>query len=147
MSRQINWPEFLAAIAVGLLGAFMVAEGSGLALGSLKRMGPGYMPVAIGLMLIGFSLGLVLQNGFSARQPFPFRWRPVLSIIAAMLFFSVAVRPLGLIPATVGVVVLAALADAPFRPLRAALTGIVIAALGYLVFVTGLRISLDPFWW
>ena len=147
MSRQINWPELLAALALGAIGVFMVLEGSEFSLGSLKRMGPGYMPVAIGVALIGFSAGLVIESGFAARRPFPFSWRPVLAVSASMLFFAAAARPLGLIPATMGVVVLAAIAAAPFRPLRAALAGLVIAALGYLVFVLGLRISLNPFWW
>ena len=89
----------------------------------------------------------MIESGFAARRPFPFGWRPVLAVSVAMLFFAVAARPLGLIPATLGVVMLAAIADAPFRPLRAALAGLVIAALGYLVFVVGLRISLNPFWW
>lgn len=147
MSRHINWPEILAALALGALGAFMVLEGSEFSMGSLRRMGPGYMPVAIGVILIGFSIALIIESGFAARKPFPFSWRPVLSVCVAMLFFALAARTLGLIPATLGVVVLSAMADAPFRPLRAAVTGLVVATLGYLVFVLGLRISLDPFWW
>lgn len=145
--RNINWAETFAALAVMAIGLFLTIEGSDYPMGSLQRMGAGFMPVAIGVILMLFSVGLLIENMFADREALPLRLRPILAVGAAVLFFALTVRSAGFIPATIGTIVLAAIADAPFRPLRAAFTGAVISALGYLVFVTGLGLSLDPFWW
>jgi len=146
-SRRINWAETCAALAVMAIGAFLAFEGSDYPMGSLRRMGAGFMPVAIGVILMLFSVGLLIENMFAEREALPLRLRPILAVSASILFFALTVRSAGMIPSTVGTIMLAAIADAPFRPLRAAFTGVVIGALGYLVFALGLGLSLDPFWW
>lgn len=145
--KQINWPEATAALALAGFGAFMLVKGLDYPFGSLRRMGAGFMPVVLGGALIVLGVALVTETLRNPERNFEFRPRAVLSIIAALLFFAIAARPLGLIPATLGTILLAALADPPFRPLRAALTGMVVGGSCYLLFVKGLGISLRPFWW
>lgn len=147
VQKQINWPEATAALALSGFGGFLVIKGLDYPFGSLRRMGAGFMPVVLGSALIVLGAALVVETLRNAERTFEIRARVVLSIIAAILFFAIAARPLGLIPAALGTILLAALADPPFRPLRAALTGLVVGAFCYLLFVKGLGISLRPFWW
>lgn len=145
--KQINWPETTAALALAGFGAFMVIKGLDYPFGSLRRMGAGFMPVMLGGALIVLGGALIVETLHNADRTFEIRLRAVLSIIAALLFFAIAARPLGLIPAALATILLAALADPPFRPVRAGLTGLVVGVFCYVVFVKGLGISLRPFWW
>ena len=147
VQKQINWPEAAAALALAGFGLFMLIKGLDYPFGSLRRMGAGFMPVVLGGALIVLGGALMVETVRNAERSFAIRPRVMLSIIAALLFFAIAARPLGLIPAALGTILLAALADPPFRPLRAALTGLVVGAFCYLLFVKGLGISLRPFWW
>lgn len=142
-----NWPEIAAAVAVCLFGLFMAVKGADLPIGSLQRMGAGFMPVALGTILSLLGLVLIFEALRTAPEALAFRLRPLLVIAAAVLFFAFTVRSLGLIPATILTIVISAAADSPFRPLRALLAGAIISGLGYLIFLRGLRLSLDPFWW
>lgn len=145
--KQINWPEATAALALAGFGLFMLVKGLDYPFGSLRRMGAGFMPVVLGGALIVLGGALMAETLRNTERTFEIRARTVFSIIAALLFFAVAARPLGLIPAALGTILLAALADPPFRPLRAALTGLVVGGFCYLLFVKGLGISLRAFWW
>jgi hypothetical protein len=73
--------------------------------------------------------------------------RPLAFIIAGLVVFSIAIEPLGLVPATFILVFVSAFADAGMTPLRALLVAAAMSALGYAVFVLGFRLPLDPFWW
>ncbi|WP_274424957.1 tripartite tricarboxylate transporter TctB family protein [Chelativorans sp. YIM 93263] len=145
--RHINWPETAAALTVLAFGVFMAAKGMDYPLGSLRRMGAGFMPVALGTLLALFGVGLLFEALRAPEEVFEIRLRPLIAIGLSILFFAFTVRHIGMIPATLGMIVLAAFADPPFRAMPALLSAAVIAIAGYLLFVPGLGVSLDPFWW
>lgn len=134
----------LLLIAVG--GWFMLHSGN-YNMGTLRRMGPGYFPVVIGGMVILFGF-LVLVPGMLriGTMPKP-EWRPFVTICLSVLAFALVAEPFGLVPATVALTLVAALAEPGFRPVRTALLALGLSAIGVLVFTQGLGIPIPAFRW
>lgn len=134
-----------------LAGTIFIALGLAFALGSLAynigtplRMGPGYMPLALGLLLAGLGL-LVMIKGFIAGEGEEIgtvEWRAVALITAALLFFGLTVRGLGVIGALFGALLLASLARSR-TPLReVAIITIGLTAFSVVVFIIALQLRL-----
>ena len=131
---------FIAFAAVALLSA------RGYSLGSVGKMGPGYFPLLLGIVLVLIGAILVARSFAIAGEPvgkigvFP------LAIVAlAVCLFAVSIEPLGVVIALVVVTVLSALASREFRLLDVSLLAAALAAFAVGVFVYGLRLSL-PVW-
>ncbi len=115
--------------------------------GTLRRMGPGFFPAALGVLVAGFGALLALPALFRRGElprPSP---RPLVTITAGGLAFTYLIEPFGLVPATLVLVGLAALAEPRFRPLRTAILAAALAALAMLVFSEGLGIPVPAFRW
>lgn len=147
-------PGFLRARAGGALviaaGAFFVLGGMQHELGTLRRMGPGAFPVALGLMLLvlGAALTLVCDdhqppvNG--AQAPV---LRPMLCVFGGIIAFAFLAPRLGFVPATIALMVSSALARPENTPLFIAVMALAMAFLGWAVFVVGLGVPLFAFAW
>jgi hypothetical protein len=145
--RAINIGEVACALVVGALGAFLLWEGRELAVGELRRIGPGFMPRVVGWTLLAISVGLVAE---ALRMP-PLRegipGRAILLVMAAIGGFAVLIERLGMVPAIVALVVLSALAERPVRPVETLLLAAAVSALGVLLFIQALGLPLDAFAW
>lgn len=128
----------LIYIAFGL-AAILLARGY--EIGSATRMGPAYFPTVLGglLALIGaISLvrGLIIPGAPLAR----FAWRPLAIVIGASVLFGLLLRPAGLVPAILSLVIVGALASRRFRLVPTLLLAAGLAAFSALVFVKGLGV-------
>ena len=68
MARSINWLQVGAALLLGLFGLYVIVQGSGYEMGSLRRMGPGFFPVMIGSVLLLFAVLLVLEVSVDSAE-------------------------------------------------------------------------------
>jgi hypothetical protein len=146
-SRSLNFWEIGAALVVFALGAFMVWEGSHYPFGSLTRMGPGFFPIVLGLVLMGFGAALVVEVRHLQTPAPDFRLRSFSFIVAGLIAFAFMLDRFGLVPATIALIVLSALADRPVRPRAIAGTAVVVAAMAYFVFLRGFGLQLQAFVW
>lgn len=114
-------------------------------IGSLRRMGPGFFPVALGLLLavLGALIAIPATRRPGTRPSFD--WPEAIAVLGAILAFALLLDRLGIL-LTTAITVLIASAVAPRRGIgwRLALT-LAVTALVWLVFVTGLNMSL-PIW-
>ncbi len=113
--------------------------------GSLRRMGPGFFPVLLGLVLAGLGVVIALPSLARARALQTFAWRETLGIVGALLVFGLALNRFGIV-ATTAVTVLLSSAVAP-RPgilWRLVLTAAV-TALTWAMFIWGLNMAI-PVW-
>ncbi|MEO1902705.1 MAG: tripartite tricarboxylate transporter TctB family protein [Alcanivorax sp.] len=147
MARSINWLQVCAALLLGLLGLYVIAQGSGYDMGSLRRMGPGFFPVMIGSVLVLFAVLLVLEVWHSEKEKNFWIPRPILAITAGFVAFAALLERAGLVPATVALVLLVSLAEKPVRPVAAVATAVGLSVLGVLVFVYGFGIPVSAFEW
>lgn len=145
--RSLNSWEIAAALVVFFLGAFLAWHGSSYPIGSLNRMGPGFFPLGLGIILMGFGVALVLEVKRSDTPPPDLKIRPFVMIGAGLVAFVLMLDRFGLVPATITLIVLSALAERPVRPRAIVGTAIVVASIGYFVFLRGFGLQLDAFRW
>lgn len=134
-----------AFVAFGLV--FVIGSLAQLEVGTTFNMGPGYFPLALGVLLVVLGL-LVVGEGLRAAEARPIGlipWRAALLIGVALLFFGLTVRGLGLLPALFVAVLLAAFAAG--RTSLKMVFGITVGltALCLVIFVVALRLPLQLF--
>jgi hypothetical protein len=142
--------------AADLVGGLLVfAGGCAVALGAtsyqigeLTRMGPGYFPLAVGIVLALLGLGLVLASRTAATSSLPaIRLKPVLAIFAGLVFFGLTIERFGLAPSTLGLVILTSLAQDKPSPLMIAATAAFLIVFSVGIFIYALAIPIPAIRW
>ena len=141
-----NPRDFAAGLLFMAFGLVALVTSASYAAGSASRMGPGYMPRALGVLLLVFGAVLALR-GLRERGEPATRWRvgPLVIVLASVAFFSLAAKWLGVIVATIALVFLASTASREFRWREALLSGAIVGVTAVAVFVYGLGVPL-PVW-
>ena len=138
--------DFWSGVLFVAIGAFALVYGSKYTLGTAARMGPGYFPRILGILLVVLG-GVILFRGLRTEGPGVPRWklRPTLLVIGGVIVFGEIVQYLGMALSTVLLIVVTSAASHEFRPKEAIISGVLLAALASLVFVVGLGVQL-PLW-
>jgi hypothetical protein len=138
--------DFWSGVLFIAVGGFALVYGSKYTLGTAARMGPGYFPRILGILLVVLG-GLILIRGLRTQGPAVPRWRlrPTLLVIGGVIVFGHVVQWLGIAISTVLLIVVASAASHEFRPKEAIISGVLLAALASLVFIVGLGVQL-PIW-
>ncbi|WP_162914428.1 tripartite tricarboxylate transporter TctB family protein [Taklimakanibacter lacteus] len=149
MMRLLRHPEVLAGLLFIILGSAFLAVSAGYEAGTAREMGPGYFPRLLSIVVIVLGLAQIIHataksQGREAAGRLNFHWRPALLVLGGMALFALMLNSLGLILATLALVVAAGLA-VPGRRLEIAITAVVLAAFSALVFVKALGVQM-PLW-
>jgi hypothetical protein len=140
--------DFLTGVMFVGFGAAAMALSFGLAIGSAAKMGPGYFPFLLGAFLAVLGAVILLRSLVSARRvkEWPvLHLKPLGIVLLSVVLFSRALKPLGLVVSTVGLVVLASAASHEFRWKEALLNAAVLAVVVWTVFVYFLEFQI-PVW-
>jgi hypothetical protein len=81
-------------------GAYFAIEALNYETGTAFRMGPGFMPLLLGSVLVALGLG-VAASGWKkpdAEKPLAPPWRGMALIIGVIVFFGLTIRGLGFVP-------------------------------------------------
>jgi hypothetical protein len=136
-----NNRDFLAGLLFMLLSGLAVALARDFPMGTTMRMGPGYFPTAIGIILFLFG-AYVLARGVRSRVQVrgAWGWRPLALITLSIVLFGFLLERLGLVPTALAMFFVAAAAGPEFRLKEVLLLAIVMTAFSVLVFVGGLKL-------
>lgn len=116
-------------------------------LGTLRSMGPGMFPVALGIILALFGAVVVLPAFFrGGSRPNIRIWSP-LFVLAGVAAFALTLEPLGLIPAIWAVTIISSLAELKVNPLQIGLLCLLLSTIAWLTFSVGLGLPLAMFQW
>ena len=138
--------DFWAGVLFVLTGVAAILIGSRYNLGTAARMGPGYFPRILGMLLIVLGGILALRAMRTNGPPIPaWRWRPTLVVLGSVVLFGLIVNRVGLALSTVILIVLASAASTELRWKEALVSGLLLAALAVGVFIIGLKLQL-PIW-
>ena len=138
--------DFWSGLVFISLGIFAIVYGSKYTIGTAARMGPGYFPRILGILMIVLGAILVLRALRLEGAPIPaWKWRPLLLVLGSVVVFGAIVKWLGMALSTVILIVIASAASHEFRPKEAVISGVLLAALAVGVFVIGLSLQL-PIW-
>ena len=147
-------------------GLMFMAVGGGFAwgavdyeIGEAARMGPGYFPFMLGMILLGLG-ALVAFNGFKSGPPDGDRigaiaWRPLVFVLGANLLFgallvgvpSLGIPAFGLIVAIFGLVITASYAREGAKLRESLILAAILAAGSYLAFVKLLNLQFPVLPW
>jgi hypothetical protein len=146
MLRIRNPKDFWSGVMFMALGAFAIVVGSHYTLGTAARMGPGYFPRVLGILLMVLGL-LITVRGLRVDGPRMPAWklRPTLLVLGSVVIFGIIVEKLGMALSTIVLIVLSSLASREFSFKSSLISGVFLAALAVGVFVIGLGLQL-PIW-
>jgi hypothetical protein len=138
--------DFFAGLIFVAFGLGALIIGSNYSLGSAARMGPGYFPRILGILLFVLGAALSLRALKIKGDPLPrWYWRPILIVLGSVVAFGLLVTHLGLVFSTIGLIFVSSAASREFRPKEALISGVLLAALAVGVFIFGLNLKL-PIW-
>lgn len=146
------WQERIGAGAVLGVGLVLVSEGLRLPRGHLASFGPGLFPLIIGTIVCMFAFAILAMTWRAKASGAPdeeeqedgWAWRPIIFVGAGMLAFAELIRPFGLVPATMALVLLASLGEQRIRPVTTVLLAVALSATGVAIFIWGLGLALVP---
>ncbi len=143
---SINRADLTAGVLFVGIGATFGATALGLEMGSTLRMGPGYFPMLLSVLLVLLGLAICIN---SFRQMHiavePYAWRGMVFILGAPVFFGLTVRGLGFVPSIFLTTLLAAFAGLKLRPLQAVLLAAAVTLFCTLVFSVALGLPFRRF--
>ncbi|MBT1154213.1 tripartite tricarboxylate transporter TctB family protein [Aminobacter anthyllidis] len=127
-------------------GAFFAIQSLSLDLGTTFRMGPGYFPLALALVLILLGLIVIVQATKVAGEPLgPIAWRGMAFILPAPVFFGLTVRGLGFVPSIFLTCLIAAFASTRMKPLAAIILAAGVTLFSVIVFSYALGLPFQRF--
>jgi hypothetical protein len=146
MNAIRNPRDFWSGVLFILLGGGACLIALDYAMGSAGRMGPGYFPRTLGLMLSALGAGLVLRalRTRGAALSFP-TFRPILVVLTSVLLFGLTVNEAGLVVSTLLMVLVASVASHDYRPRESLVAAVALAIFVVVTFRYGLGIQL-PTW-
>ena len=147
--RHLN-KDRVSGVVLLVLGLAIVAQGLEYRMGALTRMGAGYVPVVLGILLAlgGVAIFVTAEPGdFGTAESMPTEWRGWLCVLGGVLAFVILGQHGGLVPATFISVFIAAMGDRGNSVRDAALLSAGITIVGALIFVYGLGMTFPLFTW
>jgi len=138
--------DFWSGILFVAIGTAAVVLGSKYNLGTAARMGPGYFPRALGILLIVLGAIVALRGLRLNGSPIPkWKWRPIVIVLGSVVLFGQIVQTVGLALSTIILIVLASTASHEFRWKESIVVAVLLSALSVGVFIVGLKLTL-PIW-
>lgn len=137
-------------VLVGLVAAW---TGSGYGLGTLTRMGPGFMPTALGVILILVGIAIAGSSGIGPATkgesllPAEPQWRGWACVLAGPILFIACGSVGGLIPATFACVFVSAFGDRTATLKSSLVLATVVTAFGVGLFHYILQVPMPLLTW
>jgi hypothetical protein len=145
---RVKSPQNLGAAVIFIgLALIGLVYGRDLPFGSAAKMGPGFFPTILSLLILGIGLLNVARaltiDGPEIEKP---HWRPLTFVCAAMMIFGLTINYIGLALSAALLTFLAAGARSDARWRETAVLAMVLGVFSVLLFVYGLGQSM-PAWW
>ena len=143
MATSFSTKDLVSGGLFVVAGAYFALEALNYEVGTAFRMGPGFMPLLLGSVLVLLGLG-VAASGWKkpdAETPLSPSWRAIVLIVGVIIFFATTIRGLGFVPVVFISSFVAALASRLNSPVFAVLLAITLTVMCTLIFVIGLGMS------
>jgi hypothetical protein len=149
--------DFFSGLMFTVVGASFAYGATSYSVGTGGRMGPGYFPLLLGVILAILG-AIVMFKALVVETPDgdkigKWAWKPLFFIISANLLFgillgglpSMGIPAMGLIAAIFGITIVASLAGDDFRLKEVLALSVVLSIGSYLAFVVLLKLQF-PVW-
>jgi Tripartite tricarboxylate transporter TctB family len=137
---RIRYPkDFWAGLMFIAFGSGAIAIGANYPLGTAARMGPGYFPRILGVLLVALGLLMSIRALFLEGEGIPkSMWKPLILVLGSVALFGMLLPRSGLVVATLALILTASCASHEFTWRASMLSGALLAALSVMVFHYGL---------
>ena len=136
--------DFLSGMMFLAFGLLALYFGRNLALGTAVRMGPGYVPqmLSIILLVLGglISIAALVTGSEPVEKP---KWKPIGLVTIGIVCFALLFERAGLLPALVVLVLISSLAGEEFKLTEVLGNMVVLAILCTIVFKVGLGMNIS----
>jgi hypothetical protein len=149
--------DFYSGLVYTLVGASFAYGATSYNIGTGARMGPGYFPLLLGVILAIIG-AIILFKSLVVETPTgdevgSWAWKPLVFIIAGNLLFgvllgglpSIKLPAMGLIAAIYGTTLIVSLAGDEFKLKEVLILGTVLSVMSYLAFIMLLKLQF-PVW-
>ena len=154
---NINRNEVLSASLLLVIGIATIIGSFNYQVGTLARMGPGYFPLALGVIItfLGVLVGItpvveaapVEDDDEEEKQSWFTQIKTWVLVISSVIAFIILGKYGGLVPATFVMTTIAAMADKGNSTKAAFVVGIVLTIATVIVFHYGLQMQFQLFTW
>ncbi len=139
-----NQRDFGAGIMYMVIGLFFTIVALQYPMGTAAKMGPGYFPFFLGLLMALLGL-IVLVKSLSAKaaiESIPkFNWRIIGQITGSVVLYGLLLPRMGFLVAVVALVLVSASASKEFTWKGSLINAAFLVAFTYSVFVLGLKLQ------
>ncbi|MCA8906716.1 MAG: tripartite tricarboxylate transporter TctB family protein [Rhodospirillaceae bacterium] len=145
MRARTSLAETVAAGVVVAFGLATIWLSSDFPMGTVTRMGAGYVPMALGIIITALGIAIALFDRSDERPRIVIALKPFAMILLGILLWALTVDRLGFFAASAILVVCCAVVEKgnTWRSVLALVVFMCVA--GYLVFIEGLGIPLSAF--
>ncbi len=143
-----NKQDFWSGVMFIILGIAFALGSTQYSMGTAARMGPGYFPFWLGVIMAALGLLVLLSSMRGKAEKVdiaPFDFKILAIITVSQLAFAAALRPLGLIISIVLLVLISSYASHEHRLKSSIINAIFLTILCYFSFVAGLKLVF-PIW-
>lgn len=143
-----NKPDFWSGVMFVVLGIGFSLGATEYSMGTAARMGPGYFPFWLGVLLsvLGAYVGLsALARKADEEEVAKFDWKICIIVIGSVAFCGIAMNYLGIYISVFLLVVVSSLASHVFNWKVAVVNGLFLVLFIWLAFIKGLGL-IFPLW-
>lgn len=148
MIRVKSPQDFWAGALFIVFGGIALWAGRNYNMGVIMRMGPGYLPRALAVMLVGIGLFLAVRglaiNGPSIQ---PSLYRPQAFILLAIVIFGLMIERFGLAPAVLATTAVAAVASDEIKWKETAVLAVAMSISSVVLFIYLLGQAMTKWTW
>ncbi|ETX13379.1 hypothetical protein OCH239_10690 [Roseivivax halodurans JCM 10272] len=116
-------------------------------LGTFTRMGPGMMPVSLGIILAVFGLLIAFPALSRSGDLPPLKIRPMIVMSISIFSFALMIESVGLVPAVFFTTVIATFSETRVPLVSALVLGAGMTLLTWSLFILGLGLPISSFDW
>ena len=114
--RVRNSKDFWSGVIFLLTGVSTVLLGSNHPMGTAMRMGPGYFPTILGMLLAVIGLAVIFRALLQTGEPLGhLAWGKIALVLGANVIFGLLLRRIGLIASLILLVLMSAYGSRRFR--------------------------------
>ncbi len=143
-----DYRDLAGGMILTILGmAFSLYALLNLEMGTIRQMGPGLFPAALGVAMAVLGAMIAVPAAFRQGSAIVVKlWSPFITLVG-IAAFAILIRPFGMIPAILAVVGLTSLADPKAHPLQLALLGGLLCVAAWLIFSVALHLPIPILRW
>lgn len=146
-----SYPDIIAGVIIAVFGTIVaVYAATHYNIGTVRRMGPGMFPTALGVIIgvLGVLLTLTAALRMIPAERIPeINWRAAVLVLTSVVLFSVLINTAGLFPAVIAVIATSAYADKGATVKTTVILSAILSVLAFLIFKFALGMNFKLMEW